>query len=167
MTGKSPINLIEEEKSNKDLLTLKDYLKKNKRNFDSPLCIFPEGTTSNGRGLLRFLPVFEKFSPLELKNLTLNFICLKYPHENFSCTFTVNSKLTHLYNTCCQFQNFLKVKQLPHAQQYFQETTGEEVVKNYGTFSKLRQTNLNFEDKIKFLEYFNLRESSTAYKKKY
>ncbi|KAJ3124160.1 hypothetical protein HK098_001334 [Nowakowskiella sp. JEL0407] len=82
-----------------------------KLNNDGPIIIFPEGTTSNGRGLLKFLPVL---NGLNFSKVRVQIFGLRYTYEEFSPTFTVDSKLIHAFWLSTQFINFMEVKQLPY-----------------------------------------------------
>ena len=48
-----------------DLMDLAEYI--NHHNSAVPIVLFPEGTMSNGRGVLKFLPVFKNFDSIKVK----------------------------------------------------------------------------------------------------
>ncbi|KAJ3298082.1 hypothetical protein HK104_011195 [Borealophlyctis nickersoniae] len=99
-----------------------------------PLVVFPEGTTSNGRGLLKFLPVFNGFDAAK-SDCRVHVVGLKYveaskdpwhkelvryanighryPYEEYSPSLTVGSKLSHVFWMLAQFANYLEVRYLP------------------------------------------------------
>lgn len=47
-------------------------------NADRPVVVFPECTTSNGRGLLRFADVFDPNTPIPVKGYQVFLMCARY-----------------------------------------------------------------------------------------
>jgi hypothetical protein len=87
-------------------IPLDQFLKNYKSNRS--IILFPEGTTSNGRGILSFLPVFRDFDVLQHK-IDFKVAGIKYTWENFCPTFTTGSLLWHFWNLISQFSNHLCV----------------------------------------------------------
>ncbi|CAJ0748602.1 24838_t:CDS:2, partial [Entrophospora sp. SA101] len=84
-----------------------DYIKNSKR----PIVIFPEGTTSNGKALLKFIPIFRDLTLPSIKNIiNIHIISVRYDYNNFSPTIPVGNKLWHLARLCGEFKNTLKVR---------------------------------------------------------
>ncbi|CAM0142460.1 unnamed protein product [Umbelopsis sp. WA50703] len=76
-----------------------------------PIVVFPEATTSNGRALLKFVPLFKKFIIPE-NEVKIHVLALKYEYNHFSPTYTVGNKAVHMLKLCCQISNSLSVKWL-------------------------------------------------------
>jgi hypothetical protein len=148
------------------LLELADWAKKNNA---GPIVIFPEGTTSNGRGLLKFTSIFPK--DLAKLPFSLHVLGFRYTYTNFAPCFTSSSSLSHIFQLCAQFQNDLEVKQLSSldVDEVLDSTedkaTMEERIRlALGQMLRLRLTNLGLQDKQEFLEYYQQKESK-KYKK--
>eukprot|EP00126_Sphaerothecum_destruens_P000412 Sdes_comp10467_c0_seq1m2169 len=66
-----------------------------------PIVIFPEGTTSNGKSLLQFLPFLadpkQPENTIPLHKITFQIVGLKYPFQQFSPAFTCGSLFSHLF----------------------------------------------------------------------
>nr|CAG8628812.1 14390_t:CDS:2 [Entrophospora candida] len=157
-----------------------DYIKNSKR----PIVIFPEGTTSNGKALLKFIPIFRDLTLPSIKNIiNIHIISVRYDYNNFSPTIPVGNKLWHLARLCGEFKNTLKVRFLnpeesPSSpnfnesstlsqsasssilkqQQYKQDEeidkVGFQIINLLGQLSRFRKTNLGVEDKKQFLDYY-------------
>ncbi|GAB5588279.1 Lysophosphatidic acid:oleoyl-CoA acyltransferase 1 [Umbelopsis nana] len=91
--------------------SLKDASRLAKEQGLGPIVVFPEGTTSNGRALLKFIPLFKEFT-LPEKQVRFHVLALKYEFNYFSPTYTVGSKLVHFLKLCCQLSSTLTVKWL-------------------------------------------------------
>ncbi|RHZ56364.1 hypothetical protein Glove_402g61 [Diversispora epigaea] len=149
-----------------------------KNNRWGPIVILPEGTTSNGRALLKFIPVFKDLS-FPIKNFSINVLTFRYEYENFSPTFTVGSKLWHLMRLCSQYSNTLHVRIVapqdsPSSSNFTvqnvqtsaaEDTVGFQIQYVMGTLSRLRKTNLGVSDKITFLDYYLERKSGVYTKR--
>ena len=59
-----------------DISPKKSTLEEIRRTASRPLVVFPECTTSNGRGLLRFADVFRQDVPV--KNYQVFVVCVRY-----------------------------------------------------------------------------------------
>jgi len=95
----------------KQAIKLEDIISESRNYHNGPIVIFPEGTTTNGKTVQKFLPVF---SGVDVKGLVSNIrvIGFKYEFEDHSPSFTVGSFFAHLFRLCCQFNNSMKVKYL-------------------------------------------------------
>lgn len=87
-----------------------------KRNRWGPVVVFPEGTTSNGKALLKFSDVIDSSSTLvsvmEKSKLHLHVVGLRYEFSNVSPTYTVGSLFGHVYSLCTQFSVSMQAKML-------------------------------------------------------
>ncbi|KAJ2996547.1 hypothetical protein HDV02_006380, partial [Globomyces sp. JEL0801] len=110
-----------------DSMTLSDYLKADTSNI--PIVLFPEGTTSNGRGILKFIPVFKDFNMKDSK---------------FKNTMEVRTlKQSDLLSTIENVDS---------------NSLDSELATLLGQTLRLRQVSKSAKDKIEFLKYFNDRE---------
>ncbi|KAJ3308977.1 hypothetical protein HDV04_000582 [Boothiomyces sp. JEL0838] len=157
-----------------DGMTLKEYLKEDRTNL--PLVIFPEGTTSNGRGVLQFLPVFEGFNPQEF-NLCVQIVGLKYEWSEFCPCYTTGHMLNHYWRVLNQFSNSLKVLYLDPSQiglssdakQVYNKTEGligSQLSMYLAQTLRTRKVGKSAHDKVTFLDYFNERENPKYLKTK-
>ncbi|CAG8596930.1 18663_t:CDS:2, partial [Acaulospora morrowiae] len=89
--------------------SLRELVKEAKDNQWGPIVVFPEGTTSNGRALLKFIPIFKDLS-ISTLNFSIYILTLRYEYENLPPTFTVGSKLWHFMKLCSQYINVLHVR---------------------------------------------------------
>ena len=62
---KIPPSMLEEQEEQEELCTVRELQQQTKENGWGPIVVFPEGTTSNGRALLKFAPVFNCYQPSE------------------------------------------------------------------------------------------------------
>lgn len=109
MCGGSPATLsnLLKKQSCMSFFNLIDYARRQHR----PIVLFPEGTTTNGRGLLQFIAP-KMFDPWisELANepkntrstVKLHIYALKYIYTDMSPSFTVGSKVKHLFQVVLQ-----------------------------------------------------------------
>ncbi|RUS28898.1 hypothetical protein BC938DRAFT_481304 [Jimgerdemannia flammicorona] len=93
------------------MYTLKELAKEAGDKGWGPVVVFPEATTSNGRALLKFVPIFRECKLPEEK-LQLHVMAFKYEYDNFAPAYTVGSKPLHLLKLCSQMYNTLTVKYL-------------------------------------------------------
>ena len=125
---------------------------------NAPIVVFPEGTTTNGRGILKFLPIFDNS-----KGLKIHLVGFKYPND-FSVSYTTNyGVFKHFYFTCCQFYNKQVAKLLPANDQKIENL--KNVSELMCNLLRLRSLGLGVEDKLEFLEYFAMREGGYEKKK--
>ncbi|KAI9263099.1 hypothetical protein BY458DRAFT_514835 [Sporodiniella umbellata] len=135
---------------NEGVITLKELSLKAK----GPIVIFPEGATSNGRALLKFLPLFTEDISIELFHV----MSFKYEYGYMSPTFTVGNPWIHLFKLCSQFHNTVNVRVLAKDEiSLSQIPTGETLLNSLSQISKLRKTNLDMNDKREFLAYYQSR----------
>lgn len=131
-----------------------------------PLIIFPEGVSSNGRGILKFIANLSSTSPTQRIHLT----CTKFQSISFNPTFTgTNSFLIHLWKLCSQLENTLTSRtilpksllssnfDLPLAKENLQifNLTLQQIISALG---HLRPLKLDAKDKISFLTAFKTTE---------
>ncbi|KXN68218.1 hypothetical protein CONCODRAFT_86575 [Conidiobolus coronatus NRRL 28638] len=136
--------------------TLDELVKFSKNNNLGPVVIFPEGVTSNGRGLLKFNPILQKLKTLPIINLVI----LKYKYQNFATTYPCGSKLVHFYKTIVQIYNQLNVQYLDGKE--LRESFGEQglikfegfVKEKIGEVSRFRQCSIGEVEKVAFLKFF-------------
>ncbi|CAG8457179.1 1029_t:CDS:10 [Ambispora leptoticha] len=149
-----------------------------KSNDMGPIVVFPEATTSNGRALLKFNPVFRDLS-LPVEDFQILILNVKYEYENFSPTYTAGNKFWHFLRLCSEFKNQMNVKFLaadesPSSSSFtitstatltpysaaraatltHEDQTGYQIINLVGQMSRLRKTNLGVQDKCDFLEYY-------------
>ncbi|KAI8808283.1 hypothetical protein BJ742DRAFT_809288 [Cladochytrium replicatum] len=139
-----------------------------KLNSAGPIVVFPEGTTSNGRGLLKFLPVFNGF---DFEKQRIHTVGIKYEYESFCPSYTVGSPLVHVFWLCAQFANFMEVRYLTPGELRASSVAtplpaGQDAVSNHvagvlGQVLRVRRTALGVQDKKEFLDYYKERESGS------
>lgn len=120
-----------------------------------PVVVFPEATCTNGRGVLNFTPVLTHLDP----DTPVIFSHLKYDYPFYSPCFTVGSLFLHLYSCLCQPWQLVKIK-------YAYGTLREGGADCVASLGRSRVVGLGVEDKVKFLEYYEERESGYWKKKK-
>ncbi|KAG0244422.1 hypothetical protein BGW41_007714 [Actinomortierella wolfii] len=163
---------------------LAEFFKDNHQKTKRPVVIFAEGTTSNNRALLKFVPLFKKCQVPET-NADINILTFKYEYQKFCPTFTVGlsrmNRLGHMFRTCAQFYNQLTVRSLAAEERpsnsHFSTLSGlastpvgaaagvvesvvdedalGSVIQNLmGQISRLRKTGLGVRDKADFLDFY-------------
>ncbi|EAL67787.1 hypothetical protein DDB_G0279277 [Dictyostelium discoideum AX4] len=93
--------------------------------WNGPLVIFPEGTTSNGQGLLDISPIFPSqsqsqsqsqfntFKEISANKLSIHVIGLSYHYGIYSpCYSSVGNVFLHLFLVCCQISNSIQIHYL-------------------------------------------------------
>lgn len=89
-----------------------DQMKERQQNIMSnsswpKLLVFPEGTTSNGSGLMPFkIGGFINSPPIQPS-------CVRYPYQNLNPSYEVVPIFAHMILLCCQLYNNLEVRRLP------------------------------------------------------
>ncbi|KAI7902988.1 uncharacterized protein BX663DRAFT_509117 [Cokeromyces recurvatus] len=150
-------------KNNELLYSVEELALKAKKNKWGPIVIFAEGTTTNGRALLRFAPVFKECEKVE-KNM-FQLMSFKYEYGNMPPTFTVGNQFYHFFKLCSQFYNTLLVKSLARDEllnefllhNQSEDPVGDVLISSLGNISKLRKTNLTMLDKRDFMIYYKSR----------
>ncbi|KAJ3415696.1 hypothetical protein HDV05_004374 [Chytridiales sp. JEL 0842] len=152
-----------------DICTLSQISSWAKKEMKGPVVVFPEGTTTNGRGLIKFLPVLEnagfKLGPKDGGAPRFHVFGLKYEYEDYSPTYTIGGKLSHVIGLGAQFVNRLEVKKLSveesngivSASQQV-GTLGTQAATMVGQLLRLRMTSLSVGDKVEFFDFYKERE---------
>ncbi|CAO0803702.1 unnamed protein product [Mucor circinelloides] len=136
-----------------------------------PVVVFAEGTTTNGRALLKFAPVFEDYRA-DQKDGHFHIMAFKYEYGNMPPTFTVGNQFYHFFKLCSQFHNTLVVKSLAQGEApcssssttdattitTTNDAVGDLLLSSLGNVSKLRKTNLSMSDKRDFIVYYESRQ---------
>ncbi|KAI7895003.1 uncharacterized protein EV154DRAFT_496683 [Mucor mucedo] len=157
--------------SDDQVYTVQELSLKAKKGGWGPIVVFAEGTTTNGRALLKFAPIFKDYK-VDQKDGQFQVMAFKYEYAGMSPTYTVGNQLFHFFKLCSQFHNTLIVKSLangeapcsPHSQvpatgSISDDPVGDLLIAAVGNISKLRKTNLSMTDKRDFLSYYESRKS--------
>ncbi|KAF8741142.1 hypothetical protein AX14_005738 [Amanita brunnescens Koide BX004] len=165
MTGHVPLFLAERTTS-----SLKDIIKRANR----PVVVLPECTTSNGRGLLRFSSVFQQRIPV--KEYQVFVMCVRYdlpstfvPSAAHCIPNSFLNPLPHLFRLATALKPInLQVRLLAPAESpssplfvasevifgVVEDELAEASVALVSQVGKLKRTNLGWEDKRAFLEFY-------------
>ncbi|KAG2210552.1 hypothetical protein INT47_002494 [Mucor saturninus] len=157
--------------SDDQVYTVQELSLKAKKGGWGPIVVFAEGTTTNGRALLKFAPIFKDYK-VDQKDGQFQVMAFKYEYAGMSPTYTVGNQLFHFFKLCSQFHNTLIIKSLangeapcsPHSQvpatgSISDDPVGDLLIAAVGNISKLRKTNLSMTDKRDFLSYYESRKS--------
>ncbi|ORZ22801.1 hypothetical protein BCR41DRAFT_15223 [Lobosporangium transversale] len=174
---------------------LLDFVKAMHSKGAGPVVVFPEGTTTNNRAILKFVPIFKSCSVPET-SIDITVMALKYDYYKFAPTFTVglnNSyRFGHLFRTCAQFYNSLTVKSLASEESpsnpnfsamdglsstpsgaaigvvepVEEDALGSVIMNLMGRLTRFRKLGLTVQDKVDFLDYFILRNNGIGSMKK-
>jgi len=133
---------------------LKDILARAKTNGKC-LVVFPEGVTSNGKGLLKFLPIF-KTAP---ERVVL--IGLKYDGNGHSPAWSIGSWLKHAWLTTVRWVNGLEVTWLDATEL---DPAGDltYLSQQLAAITRLRVTALTAKDKLDFARFWAERRAGTS-----
>ncbi|CAO3564775.1 unnamed protein product [Mortierella alpina] len=178
-----------------ETLPIVEFVKSMHKKGAGPVVVFPEGTTTNNRAILKFVPIFKDCSVPET-SIDITIMALKYDYHKFAPTFTVgldNSyRLGHLFRTCAQFYNTLSIKSLAPEESpsnaHFsaldglsstpsgaamgaieaveEDVLGGVIINLMGRVTRFRKLGLNVKDKADFLDYFILRNNGISTTKK-
>ncbi|KAG0338812.1 hypothetical protein BG004_007060 [Podila humilis] len=178
-------------KASVETMPLKEFVKAMHKKGAGPVVVFPEGTTTNNRAILKFVPIFKDWSVPET-SIDIRVLTLKYDYRKFAPTFTVglsNSyRLGHLFRTCAQFVNTLTVKSLNpdespsrpgfsameglsstplaaatgNVDLVDEDAMGSVIFSLMGRITRYRKLGLNVQDKADFLDYFILRNNGIS-----
>lgn len=163
--------------------SLFSFIKSYKASY-RPIAIFPEGTTSNGRGLLQFLPVFGDEDELLPDGTDLTILGLRFDWDNSVCpSFTTGTKLSHLSSLLFCLSHNMQVRNLAKKDIVFVDgpiTThnrsltfntsdgviGSQISIMLSSALRLRKVGKSAEDKNQFLAFYNEREAKLSAKSK-
>ncbi|RKP26085.1 hypothetical protein SYNPS1DRAFT_28203 [Syncephalis pseudoplumigaleata] len=155
-------------------LTLEELARKVKAQRRGPIIVQPEATTSNGRALLRFAPIFRHFDPA-LVGVSVRIATFRYPYHYFCPTFSFGNQWRHFFILCCQYHTPMTVKYLAPSkcptttpssmstslsadkQHGDDDPLGEEIAVLMGQMSRLRRMQLSVHDKYEFLQFYEQR----------
>ncbi|KAF2075825.1 hypothetical protein CYY_002859 [Polysphondylium violaceum] len=165
----SPLHL------NQDSVDTKILMEKITNSWSGPLVILPEGTTSNGQGLLDISPVFESDSGIKSLDF-IHVLGITYHYGMYSpCYSSVGSVWLHLFKLCSQVSNGIQIKYLSRScipplpdlqaksiiissksssvvselQEWF-----DNVFKALSSMINTRRTKINSHDKLSFVAYW-------------
>ncbi|KAF7724747.1 hypothetical protein EC973_000775 [Apophysomyces ossiformis] len=148
------------------LYSMKELANLAKSSYHRPMVVLPEGTTSNGRALLQFAPLFKE-----------------YEYDNLPPTYTVGNQLFHFIKLCSQFHNTLTVKYLAPGEApcsssssltqtadlssltESQDSVGDQLSLSLSHVARLRRIKLSMADKRDFLQYYNSRSDGERAKR--
>ncbi|KAF9328980.1 hypothetical protein BG006_007917 [Podila minutissima] len=177
-----------------ETLSLMEFTKAMHKKGAGPVVVFPEGTTTNNRAILKFVPIFKEWQVPET-SIDISILALKYDYRKFAPTFTVGLDNSyhrgHLFRTCAQFVNTLSVKSLnpeespsnpnfsameglsstPQAaaagivEPVDEDALGSVILNLMGRITRYRKLGLNVKDKAEFLDFFDQRNNGISAKK--
>ncbi|KAI9320485.1 hypothetical protein BX666DRAFT_2017673 [Dichotomocladium elegans] len=137
------------------LYTLRELAEEAKERRWGPVIVFPEGTTSNGRALLKFASIFKSYQPSEREGrfhvLTFNLTVKRLA----SCDVPCNPAMT-------SSQQASDLASL--AGTGMDDLVGGQLLVCLANMSRLRKTNLSMSDKRDFMEYYQMRYKGSARK---
>ena len=153
-----------------------ELLKNAEKAKRGPVVVFPEGTSSNGRGLLANSGAL---AGVEVRAERTHVLGFKYEWATFSPAYTVGSFLSCLYGTCSQVSNTLTVRYLvpvdvPSNPVLDGSRAGpvvpegswdEQVFQQLANALRLKRTALGMRAKQEFLAYWRESHSKTYTKK--
>ncbi|DBA01602.1 TPA: hypothetical protein N0F65_011358, partial [Lagenidium giganteum] len=90
-----------------------------------PVVVFPEGARSNGKSVLKFLPILEHL-PFKLPGgapLRLHLLAFRYEFNNFSPSHSAGSGWAHFFWTSSRVYHSMRATLLPASQLNVQELT--------------------------------------------
>lgn len=149
-----------------------------RRSARSPVVVFPECTTSNGRGLLRFADVFNGAS-VPTKGYNIFLMCVRYdpptpsqPSLSHSVPGTTLNPLRHLFQICTSLSSqSISIRQLPLSEspssQLFivnevvpeprSDMLAEVCAVLIARMGKMKRVGFGWEDKYAFLDFYRKR----------
>ncbi|KAI0303220.1 hypothetical protein BC826DRAFT_984055 [Russula brevipes] len=165
-TGRTPLDA-----SSGDCFSLEEI----RSSANRPLVVFPECTTSNGRGLLRFAELF-KGRPVPVKGYKIFVMCIRYdPPTLLSPTLSRSvpsplNPLSHIFSLAKTLQPLtMSVRLLPQtespsspsfmASEVVSSDVGDDILTAACTslisqLGKLKKVNMGWEDKAHFLKLY-------------
>ncbi|KAK7470753.1 hypothetical protein VKT23_002172 [Stygiomarasmius scandens] len=151
-----------------------------KKKADRPIVLFPECTTSNGRGLMRFANVFNQSTPVQDWNIYI--MCTRYdppttsaPTLSHSVPSTILNPLPHMFSVAKSLTpltmsiRLLTPSESPTSPTFVaSEVLGESSKMDLteacasliAQVGKLKRMTLGWEDKSRFIEFYRGRRSS-------
>ncbi|KAF8505586.1 hypothetical protein F5888DRAFT_1837178 [Russula emetica] len=145
-----------------------------------PVVVFPECTTSNGRGLLRFAELF-KYYPVPVKGFKVFVMCIRYdPPTHLSPTLSHSipsslNPLPHVFSLAKTLQPLtMSVRLLPPgespsspafvASEIVSSDVGDDTLTTacsglISQLGKMKKTNLGWEDKVLFLKLYREKQA--------
>jgi len=164
-----------------DLGSRKVTLEEIRRTASRPIVVFPECTTSNGRGLLRFADVFHQNVPV--KKYQVFILCVRYdpptvlsPTLSYSIPSNTFNPLSHVFSLGMSLSSaqmsirLLKPSESPGSQLFISseilsDYTGEDQLSEtcavlIGHLGKLKRTGMGWEEKSSFLDFYNGKSKS-------
>ncbi len=119
--------------------------------------VFPEGVTTNGKGLLKFLPIFSSVPS------RIVLIGLKYDGNGHSPAWSIGSWLKHAWLTTVRWVHGLEVTWLDPEELNVPKTeTSQYLSQQLAAISRLRVTALTAKDKIDFARFWADRRSGAT-----
>ncbi|KAJ3067259.1 hypothetical protein HDU98_009540 [Podochytrium sp. JEL0797] len=112
----------------------------------TPVVVFPEGTTTNGRGLLRFARVLEGVRG------GITVVGIRYLFVEFDPAYIVGGKASHLIGVAAQWVNVLDVKTCDFVPAREAEGVTESVAQRVELLTGLKRTGFGVEDKKAFFD---------------
>ncbi|KAF8812348.1 hypothetical protein BYT27DRAFT_7132843 [Phlegmacium glaucopus] len=159
----------------------KNTLEDIRRTASRPIVVFPECTTSNGRGLLRFADVFHQNVPV--KKYQVFILCVRYdpptiysPTLSHSIPSNTLNPLSHVFSLGMSISSaqmsirLLKPSESPSSQLFIaseilSDYAGEDPLSEtcaalIAHIGKLKRTGMGWEEKGSFLEFYNGKSKS-------
>ncbi|KAJ3281977.1 hypothetical protein HDU79_010331 [Rhizoclosmatium sp. JEL0117] len=150
-----------------DTQTLAQICKHAKEHRLGPVVVFAEGTTSNGRALLKLVDIFDG---VDVTQHHVHVFGIRYPFEDFSPTYIVGGKLSHLIGLGAQWYNNLDVKVCMYSPSLFWKSVEQEGIELSKEAiesilvqtTKLKMTSLGVSDKKEFFDFWMDKDTSGA-----
>ncbi|PPQ64714.1 hypothetical protein CVT24_008341 [Panaeolus cyanescens] len=147
-----------------------------RKGASKPVVLFPECTTSNGRGLLRFADVFHQTAPV--KGYQVYVMCVRYdpptsvsPTASLAIPSSFLNPLPHAFTLAKSLTPLqISIRQLPPSEspssplivvsELLSDFSGEDQVSEIcaaliAQIGKLKRTGMAWEDKFKFLDFYS------------
>ncbi|KAF9006475.1 hypothetical protein BDQ17DRAFT_1302802 [Cyathus striatus] len=167
-TGRVPLTVSLSETSPKSLEEIR-------KNASRPVVVFPECTTSNGRGVLRFSHIFHQDVPV--KGYQVFLMCVRYdPPTSLTPTMThsipsrILNPLVHIFNLTTSLTplaisiRLLAPSESPSSQlfvtsevlsdSFSEDQLADTCATLISQLGKLRKTGMGWENKTNFLEFY-------------
>jgi len=169
-TGRIPLKTSNDKEKHESLGEVR-------RRAHGPIVVFPECTTSNGRGLLRFADVFQHERNIPVKGYKIFLMCIRYdppttftPSISHSIPSNVLNPLPHIFTLASTLTpltvsiRFLTPSESPSSGTFILsdvlpngldggDTLTEVSAALIAQMGKVKRTRLGWEDKASFLEF--------------